>query len=325
MPYKVFVSSTFEDLKDHRSHTITALRKAGFSVDPMEDWTAAISEPKHFSQARVQGCDLCILLVAFRRGHVPKGEQLSITQLEYQAALELDVDVLVFMLDEQAPWPRKFDELDKDPEIRRWRAELLERKGVSFFSLDSNSIEIGPALTRWLGEKGPPRAEHGSPGAHGLLSSIDRKDLRFGITLGWQLGRYEFVCDSEFPEARAARPSIEGGIRTLLLEDRFPHTVSGMDYGQVVGTILSFYGATSLAKHASILVGLAAMRASLVGASKNEEHNSEMARLGFSAIEEIDPIVLHDKEGFYHALLDRKPKGVVHVLEVIDSFSNPSQ
>ena len=89
MPYRAFVSSTFEDLKEHRSHVITALRKAGCSVDPMEDWTAATSEPKHFSQARVQGCDLFVLLVAFRRGHVPSGEQLSITQLEHQAALAL--------------------------------------------------------------------------------------------------------------------------------------------------------------------------------------------------------------------------------------------
>jgi hypothetical protein len=128
----------------------------------MEDWTAATSEPKHFSQARVEGCDLCILLVAFRRGHVPRGERLSITQLEYQTALRLDVDILVFMLEEQAPWPRKFDELEKDPEMRRWRADQLERKGVSFFSLDPKSIEVEPALTRWLAERGP-KLEESSP------------------------------------------------------------------------------------------------------------------------------------------------------------------
>jgi Domain of unknown function (DUF4062) len=155
MPHKAFVSSTFEDLKDHRHHVITALRKAGFFVDPMQDWTAATDEPKQFSQSRVRGCELCILLVGFRRGHVPKGEQLSITQLEYQAALKLGVDVLVFMLDEQAPWPRKFDDLDKDLEIRRWRTELAEHKGVGFFNLDPESIEIAPALTRWLTGRSP--------------------------------------------------------------------------------------------------------------------------------------------------------------------------
>src|SRR5947208_2985199 len=99
-PYRVFVSSTFLDLKDHRAHVIKSIRSAGFSVDTMEDWPADSKEPRVFSQQRVQGCDLCILLVAFRRGHVPRGESLSITQLEYQAAIEEKADVLVFLLDE---------------------------------------------------------------------------------------------------------------------------------------------------------------------------------------------------------------------------------
>jgi Domain of unknown function (DUF4062) len=153
MSYKAFVSSTFEDLKEHRRHVIGALRKAGFFVDPMEDWTAASDEPKQFSQDRLEGCGLCVLLVAFRRGYVPKGEKRSITQFEYDAAVKLGVDALVFMLDELAPWPRKFDELEKDPEIKLWRTELMEKSGVGFFGLAPESIEIAPALTRWLAQK----------------------------------------------------------------------------------------------------------------------------------------------------------------------------
>lgn len=153
MAPKAFVSSTFEDLQEHRAYVIAALRKAGITVDPMEDWTASSSEPKEFSQDRVQGCGLCILIVAFRRGHIPNGEQLSITQLEYRAAQELAIDTLVFMLNEDAPWPRKYDEFDKDPEVRRWRKELTEKHGVSFFGLPPESVEVGPAITRWLAER----------------------------------------------------------------------------------------------------------------------------------------------------------------------------
>lgn len=209
MPYKAFVSSTFKDLKDHRGHVVSELRKSGFAVDPMEDWTASASEPKHFSQERVDGCDLVILLVAFRRGHVPGGEQLSITQLEYQAALKLRIDSLVFMLDERAPWPRHYDDLDKDAELKRWRAELLEHKGISFFGLEPRSIEIAPALTRWLGERGAKSGAHGGLEPGSSLSSVPRENLRFGVSLGWQLGRYEFVHGSDFAEARAAQAPIE--------------------------------------------------------------------------------------------------------------------
>lgn len=160
MTYRAFVSSTFKDLKDHRAHVICALRRAGVSVDPMEDWTADSDEPKKFSQKRVEGCHLCILLVGFRRGHVPEGEKLSITQLEYQAAKNLGIYVLVFMLDEDAPWQYKFYELDKDPEICRWRAELVEHHGVEFFGLDPKTIDITGALVRWMTEK-PADADAG--------------------------------------------------------------------------------------------------------------------------------------------------------------------
>jgi hypothetical protein len=147
---RAFVSSTFVDLQKHRAAVIEQLRKAGIFVDPMEDWTADGDEPKEFSAARVEGCDLCVLLVAFRRGHVPDGETLSITQIEYQRACQLGIDLLPFVLDEDAAWPRKFDQLDKDPQIRVWRDELMARHGVGFFGTDPASIPFSSALSRWL-------------------------------------------------------------------------------------------------------------------------------------------------------------------------------
>ena len=98
--YKAFVSSTFIDLKEHRAHVINSLRNAGFFADPMENWTADSDEPKKFSQDRLDGCDLCVLLVAFRRGFVPEGETRSITQMEYDTAVKDGIDILPFVLDE---------------------------------------------------------------------------------------------------------------------------------------------------------------------------------------------------------------------------------
>jgi formylglycine-generating enzyme required for sulfatase activity len=119
----------------------------------MEDWTADSDEPKNFSQDRLNGCDLCVLLVAFRRGYVPDGENLSITQLEYQAAVKQGTDILPFMLDENAPWPRRFDELEKDPEIVKWRADLRRRHGVQPFGLEPRSIEMTGPLGRWFANR----------------------------------------------------------------------------------------------------------------------------------------------------------------------------
>ncbi|MBX3326626.1 MAG: DUF4062 domain-containing protein, partial [Nitrospira sp.] len=95
--YKVFVSSTFKDLEKHRACAIKQLRRAGFFVDPMEDWPAGGDEPKQISQDRLTDCDVCVLLVAFRRGFVPDGETRSITQLEYDAAVKQGIDILPFL------------------------------------------------------------------------------------------------------------------------------------------------------------------------------------------------------------------------------------
>lgn len=161
--YKAFVSSTFIDLKEHRAHVINSLRNAGFFVDPMENWAADNDEPKKFSQDRLNGCDLCVLLVAFRRGYVPDGETRSITQLEYDAAVKQGVEILPFLLDENEPWPRKFDELDKDSEARLWRNHLRQKHGTALFKLDPHSIDLFGALSRWLVKKQAEQHHSGSP------------------------------------------------------------------------------------------------------------------------------------------------------------------
>lgn len=147
---QAFVSSTYEDLKDHRAHVIKALGRSRVFVDPMENWTAESDEPKRFSQDRLMGCNFCVLLVAFRRGYVPKNETLSITQLEYQAAIAERMDVLVYLLDENASWPTRFNELNSDPQLRAWRASLEQKHGRELFGPAPSSIDIAPAITRWV-------------------------------------------------------------------------------------------------------------------------------------------------------------------------------
>jgi formylglycine-generating enzyme required for sulfatase activity len=240
MTHRAFVSSTFVDLKDHRAHVIGSLQKAGFAVDPMENWTADSDEPKNFSQDRLNGCDLCILLVAFRRGYVPDGETLSITQLEYEAAVKQGIDILPFMLDDEAPWRAKFDEREKDPEILKWRKDLEKRHGVERFGLEPRSIDMTGALSRWLAKKQTGQTEKsdvsrvnwpdGRSPYPGLLSfDQEYAELFFGrdrevaevIAKMWEPGgRFLIVSGA----SGSGKSSVVGaGIwRALICEDRIP-------------------------------------------------------------------------------------------------------
>lgn len=153
---KAFVSSTYEDLQYHRAHVIRELRRSSIHVDPMEDWTAAAGEPKVFSQERLLGCHFCVLLVWFRLGYVPQGENKSITQLEYEAARAHGVDVLPYLLKEGAGWPPQFDDLASDPAVRAWRDHLGATHGREFFDESPESIKVAHAVTRWVMEHTHP-------------------------------------------------------------------------------------------------------------------------------------------------------------------------
>ena len=150
---RAFVSSTFLDLQGHRGVVIAALATAGINVDPMEVWPPDGRDPKTVSLDRVDECDLFVLLVGFRRGHVPAGESLSITQQEYERAVVLKKDILVFMLHDESPWLARFDERQTDVETVQWRSALKDRHTITHFDLAKESLDIGPAIARWAIEQ----------------------------------------------------------------------------------------------------------------------------------------------------------------------------
>jgi Domain of unknown function (DUF4062) len=150
MAVKVFVSSTYVDLKEHRQRVIAQLRKAGYHVDPMEDWTSDADEPTHFSLDRLYGCQACVLLVGFRRGFVPAEQERSITQMEYYHAMDRGIDVLPFLLAEGVTgWPDQYDDRTKDPQLKEWRKYVGLRHGVEWFTADPALVDVLPAFSRW--------------------------------------------------------------------------------------------------------------------------------------------------------------------------------
>jgi Domain of unknown function (DUF4062) len=67
----VYISSTYEDLKDYRQAVADVLRDCGYNVDAMEKYPARDDRPKAASEADVSNCDIYIGIFAWRYGHVP--------------------------------------------------------------------------------------------------------------------------------------------------------------------------------------------------------------------------------------------------------------
>jgi hypothetical protein len=133
----VFISSTYVDLEEYRREVWNVIE--GFHVTPkgMEKFGAKSQTPLATCLAEVAQCDVYVGIIAFRLGSIEPKSDKSFTQLEYEQAVRLDKEVLIYLADEKAARFRK-DDFDFDP-IKRGRLNafkdlLKENYTVGFFS-----------------------------------------------------------------------------------------------------------------------------------------------------------------------------------------------
>lgn len=94
--YTVFVSSTYDDLKEERREVINALRELNCIPCGMETFPADNDEQFEFIKDVIDECDYFVLIIAGRYGSVSSGG-LSFTEMEYRYAVEKGIPVLVFI------------------------------------------------------------------------------------------------------------------------------------------------------------------------------------------------------------------------------------
>ena len=124
--YKVYISSTYLDLKEEREAAAKVVRTLGLLAVAMEDYTSTEQKPVDKCLADVRSCDFYIGIFAYRYGYVPKNYEKSITHLEYEEAGKAGIPRLIFIVSDEAPWPRFKDDKDTS-KIDALRKMLLEK------------------------------------------------------------------------------------------------------------------------------------------------------------------------------------------------------
>lgn len=138
---KIYVSSTYSDLKNYREEVYHTLRQLRHDVIAMEDYVATDQRPLDKCLNDVTTCDIYVGIFAWRYGYIPdqdNPERRSITELEYRKAGEVGIPRLIFILKDDASWPTtltdyKAGEGDRGKRIETFRNELMKEKTVSFF------------------------------------------------------------------------------------------------------------------------------------------------------------------------------------------------
>lgn len=112
--YQVFISSTYEDLKEERKKVQEILLMADCIPAGMEAFVATNNEQFNVIKKVIDLCDYYVLIIGGCYGSVNKFTGLSYTEMEYDYAVSKEIPVLVFSIDDSVELPEKKSEKDDD-------------------------------------------------------------------------------------------------------------------------------------------------------------------------------------------------------------------
>lgn len=151
---KVFISSTYDDLKEYRAAAIEVVNDFQCVVLAMEHLKSRPQKPKKVCDKEVMGCNIFVGIYAHRYGFTPKGEEKSITQLEYELAKKEGKDCLCFIVDREHPWKRSFIEFEKENELNALLKKIKDEKTISYFTtIDDFKAKLTVSLSKVIEKK----------------------------------------------------------------------------------------------------------------------------------------------------------------------------
>jgi hypothetical protein len=136
----VFISSTFEDLKNHRRKIWELLEKYEVNIRGMERFGARKEAPLTTCISEVEQCEIFVGIIAFRLGSIDEVSGMSFTQKEYERANELNREILIYMIDEKDSRVtyQDIDFGDRRDKLIAFKSILKERHTVDFFTTEDD-------------------------------------------------------------------------------------------------------------------------------------------------------------------------------------------
>jgi len=146
--YQIFISSTFQDLREERRVLMEQILNLGHIPVGMEQFQAANRKQWDYITRRILECDYLLLIVAERYGSVHESGK-SYTQKEYEFALERGIPAAAFLLEDAARRARPADHVEhgRKEEIESFRT-LCSNQMVKYWSDPKNlALSATAALT----------------------------------------------------------------------------------------------------------------------------------------------------------------------------------
>ena len=166
---RILISSTYVDLKSHRSDVHQFLRSMNQQVVEMADFGSDRNDPKTVSLRELASVDYVVLIVAWRYGFVPKGQTRSITEMEYDEARQRGLPVFVYLADpateadhgRRALFPASTRSPKHARQLKTFRQRLADQSTITydtFTTPEDLSARVVSAVARYILDEDQPAA-----------------------------------------------------------------------------------------------------------------------------------------------------------------------
>ena len=126
--YRVFVSSTYEDLKEERIAVINSLLQMDCMPVCMEKFDAADVSSMQYIKAKIDTCDFYVLIVAGRYGSMVPHEHISYTEKEYDYAVAQQIPILAFIYNDIKSLPQYKIDANKQTKLDKFIRKICDTK-----------------------------------------------------------------------------------------------------------------------------------------------------------------------------------------------------
>lgn len=134
---KVFVSSTYDDLQEHRRAVDAILTRLSMQFHGMEYFGSRPFEPKRVCFDEISQCQIFVGIYAHRYGWVPSSDRLSITEQEFDFAVNHGLKCYCYIVDSNYEWSPRFIEHERFGELTHFKKKI-DRFVRSFFTSPDN-------------------------------------------------------------------------------------------------------------------------------------------------------------------------------------------
>ena len=123
------ISSTSIDLPEHRKVVMEACQRLDIFPKAMEHLPARDADAIKVSMEMVEVADIYIGIFAWRYGHIPEDHDISITEMEFNRAVERGIPILVFLIHDDHALTRKMVEANEAAQTKLEALKARARKG----------------------------------------------------------------------------------------------------------------------------------------------------------------------------------------------------